>query len=374
VKSEADGRFAAITLVPTDFDGNAVVTAVAGKTKVTKSVTIGAVDPVKPPSDDGDGSDDGSDDGDNENESPKPSQPNKPSQPTNPSTNKRGKLSSSKSGLPWASGMWIQGSATPAQFGSYRGSGVDVVSWFPPRETWADLSSFAGYTDGDYAVSVGIPLIPEGGANFGTCASGGYNGNWTTIANAYKAKGLDKPGKTVFRLSWEFNLNRSPKPGSADQFINCWRNVHKTVHAIAPNILFDWNPNRGPSQMGIPTGNMYPGDAYVDIIGIDNYDGYGDWNVQFNGNEGIMHWFNFAKSHGKTFSIPEWGPYTGTAWAGNNNGDNPSYITNVFNFLKANSQYIAYETQFNSDESYCGCALFPAAKNPKASAQYAQLW
>ena len=81
------------------------------------------------------------------------------------------------------------------------------------------------------------------------------------------------------------------------------------AESTAPALRWDWNTNRGPSQLGIDSRNAYPGDAYVDIVGVDSYDGWpgvkseADWNEHLNGSYGLKFWADFARQHGKKFSV-----------------------------------------------------------------------
>ncbi len=42
----------------------------------------------------------------------------------------------------------------------------------------------------------------------------------------------------------------------------------------APEMKFDWTVNRGVSAGLADATQAYPGDDYVDIVGIDSYDSY----------------------------------------------------------------------------------------------------
>ncbi len=89
----------------------------------------------------------------------------------------------------------------------------------------------------------------------------------------------------LLRYKWEFNLpttandrTRCADPAtdadgyfSAAKFVAAWRHIHNIfVAAGATNVLFLWNPDAGNgSPSAVP---YFPGDAYVDWIGIDAYD------------------------------------------------------------------------------------------------------
>ena len=93
--------------------------------------------------------------------------------------------------------------------------------------------------------------------------------------------------------------------------------------------MLDWTINAHNTPAGVCGGvstNCYPGDDYVDIIGIDNYDHY-PWSSSeavFNraatDPEGLTWLYTFARAHGKPFSVGEWGVVP-TGDAGRENPD-----------------------------------------------------
>jgi hypothetical protein len=204
------------------------------------------------------------------------------------------------------------------------------------------------------------------------CASGAYNQQWRQFGTTIKNYGITE--RTIIRLGWEFNGNwYAWSAKNPAEFAACWRQVVSSAESTAPALRWDWNTNRGPSQLGIDSRNAYPGDAYVDIVGVDSYDGWpgvkseADWNEHLNGSYGLKFWADFARQHGKQFSVPEWGVYPGTAWAGHNGGDNPYYVAQMFGFFRKHAKELAYEAYFNEPASYYAGAL---SMNPRAAREY----
>ena len=78
------------------------------------------------------------------------------------------------------------------------------------------------------------------------------------------------------RFAHEMNGNWYPwsagvNGNSADQYVAAWRHVHDIFQRVgATNVSWVWTPN---VIMGAtPTlASLYPGDAYVDVIGMDGY-------------------------------------------------------------------------------------------------------
>ncbi|WP_344931449.1 hypothetical protein, partial [Actinoplanes nipponensis] len=122
----------------------------------------------------------------------------------------------------------------------------------------------------------------------------------------------------------------------------------------------------------------YPGDEYVDIIGVDTYDSWVDWNWALNDPEqGMNAWLAFARRHGKKLSFPEWGLYTTTYEDGEaapGHGDQPGYIQHMYDFFRQNAADIAYEAYFGNDGNDGRNSLWNPVNMPLASAKYQALY
>jgi hypothetical protein len=85
------------------------------------------------------------------------------------------------------------------------------------------------------------------------------------VDNALKS---DKP--VQIRFAHEMNGNWYKwSQGSTDDYKANWRRVYGLVKGIAPNVLMNWAPFA--YNIGKPYDQYYPGDQYVDIVGIDLY-------------------------------------------------------------------------------------------------------
>jgi hypothetical protein len=142
---------------------------------------------------------------------------------------------------------------------------------------------------------------------------------------------------------------------------------------VAPDLRWDWTVNRGIGQGVADARRAYPGDNYVDFIGIDSYDAWpaadteAGWQAQYSGPFGLKFWAAFAEAHHKLFSVPEWGVYPGT---GSSGGDDPFYIAKMEAFFRSLGDNLGYESYFNEDKDYCASSLFGPTLNPKAATQY----
>ena len=78
----------------------------------------------------------------------------------------------------------------------------------------------------------------------------------------------------MLRYADEMNGNWYPWAASVNgntpaSYVASWRHVHDIFRAAgASNVLWVWAPNAGGPT---PISQVYPGDAYVDIIGMDGY-------------------------------------------------------------------------------------------------------
>ena len=82
---------------------------------------------------------------------------------------------------------------------------------------------------------------------------------------------------------------------SNETYIIAWRNFADMVHANAANVAMVWAPNQGNGPGELPYyGHTYPGDDYVDWVGLSVYNG--EWYG--NGNEVLDYQFRNAIQRG----------------------------------------------------------------------------
>ncbi len=276
------------------------------------------------------------------------------------------------------------------QLGTWRGAKEAIALDYLANDKWTDISQdtwlqgqWKPYqaTGGKLVLSVPL-LVSSQPGTFAAGAQGSYDRYFEALGQQLVANG---DGNIVLRMGWEFNGNWFPWSLSSSNpamspaaFVAYWRHLVNLFRAIpGANFKFDWTVNSGPSS--IPASSAYPGDAYVDYVGIDLYDSSwaptggtvtdpaARWNQQANQEYGLNWWNTFAKSHNKQLSIPEWGLNNNTAAGSNGAGDDPSYILNMYNWMKANQP--AYEMYFNADGT-----VLNVPDDPNASAEYQKLW
>jgi uncharacterized protein (TIGR03437 family) len=134
---------------------------------------------------------------------------------------------------------------------------VPVVSWTCDRRT----------TNSDHIIASGDPT---------------EDANITATAKAL----AQYPGPVLLRWFWEFNLinaNDGNQPCRNDNgiaptqqvytdFIGAWQHIYQLFQtAGATNVVFLWNPGHYTDGNPNDPHDYYPGNAYVDWIGIDSY-------------------------------------------------------------------------------------------------------
>ena len=133
------------------------------------------------------------------------------------------------------------------------------------------------------------------------------------------------------------------------------------------HLLFDWNVNA--SYRNIPLADFYPGNAYVDIIGIDFYDTSGQplppvgnperWTALSRQPESLMEVAAFAAAHHKPLSFPGW------ATVGSQ-GDDAAYVTSMGAFIAHHD--IAFQSWFDAGDN--GILQLTAGGAPRSLRAY----
>jgi hypothetical protein len=254
------------------------------------------------------------------------------------------------------------------KFSDWLGRDVDYVVDFSMRRTWDDIADpayqLSAWQDSGYRMVYGLAMLPENknlDVSLAAGARGEYDQYFRTLAENLVAYGQ---GDAILRLGWEFNLGSWRwHPDDADDFIGYWRSVVTVMHSVpgAQNLRFDWNVHNGGDTYDSTT--FYPGDDYVDYVGVDVYDiSWADntypypakcaaqcrhrrqkaaWDNTLNSRFGLASWSKFAAAHGKPMSLPEWG-----LWAdrpdGHGGGDDPYFIGQMHDFI-ADPAYFEYD-------------------------------
>jgi len=148
---------------------------------------------------------------------------------------------------------WTEDFRPQAVVKSYQQGAVPAITWEP----WAGLQH--GTSQRDYALQRII--------------DGHFDGYITRFATAVR----DQKWPIVLRFGHEMNGDWYPwsesKSGNhKGQYVKAWRHVHDiftTVHA--DNVIWVWSPNIIRPVPSVSLRPLYPGDKYVDWIGMVGY-------------------------------------------------------------------------------------------------------
>ncbi|MFO1058515.1 MAG: glycosyl hydrolase [Dongiaceae bacterium] len=294
------------------------------------------------------------------------------------------------------------GAAAAADIGAYKGGGTTGTSKMPafeawkgsavpraldffPQDTWSNMlstgtwaaKSWGSWSNWRWKVSWGMPMLPNDGVStLAKGATGAYNSQWKQIGAMLVSTGH---ADAILRLGWEFNGNwfvwSAVKCPTC--FVQYWQQIVTTLRSVpGQKFKFDWNPGIG--SLSINADKVYPGDAYVDYIGLDVYNEWWDpkdqdpvhrWNTAVTRPYGLAWQASFAAQHGKMISFPEWA--TGTRPNGHGAGDDPYFIQQMYSWIQThNVRYHDYWDYKASD--YNG--MLSNNQFPKAGAMYQQLF
>ena len=185
------------------------------------------------------------------------------------------------------------------------------------------------------------------------CAGGAYDSYATQLARNLVKAGF---GSSVIRLGPEMNGtwnagSLGSTPASWKEWAQCFAHEVRAMRAVpGSHLLFDWNVNA--NYRSIPLADFYPGNAYVDIIGIDFYDTSGEplpavgdpgrWEVLSRQPGSLTEVAAFAAAHHKPLSFPEWATVT-------SQGDDAAYVTSMGAFIDRHD--VAFQSWFDAGDN-----------------------
>ncbi|MGW7348918.1 glycoside hydrolase family 26 protein [Streptomyces sp. NPDC054854] len=184
-------------------------------------------------------------------------------------------------------------------------------------------------------------------------ANGDHDQHFRKLAERLVTLGVPD---TVIVLGWEMNGTTythrcGPDPQNWKAY---WKRIVNTMRAVpGQEFKFDFAPNRGTDAIGWT--KCYPGDDWVDIIGMDSYDQAPGRNFdeQITQPYGLQQHVDFAKAHGKEISYPEWGLFR--------NGDNPEYVRRMLKWIEQ------HKPLYHTITDYCPHGVWQCKANPESS-------
>jgi len=272
--------------------------------------------------------------------------------------------------------------ANPYQLCLYRGSlRPDLVAaheqWvgrrmaavleFIPMDAWSSIrqpgNRVRTWSGSGYDVVFTTPMLPRDGVStLAAGAAGAYDAHWRSFAQAFVREG--RPDARI-RLGHEGNHTWYPwtaTGGKEAQYAAYYRRIVTVLRSVpGTRFRFTWNVLSNGQYADVE--RMYPGDAYVDVVSLDLYDGVFDvrdfeerWRRLRTQKYGIDWLIGFAARHNKPMAFDEWGlvksinpdardPRT-------DSGDNTVYINRMLDLFA--TERVAYGCYFDVRTTFGG--------------------
>lgn len=287
-------------------------------------------------------------------------------------------------------GVYV-GSGKPdlvAGFERRLGRPLHRVHDFLPMDSWSSMTDVRWWLErwmpSAYArrVVYSVPMLPTSGGTLAQGAAGAYNEHFRTLALRLVAGG---DGAATLRVGWEFNGDWFPwtiaAPNGAADYAAYWRQIVTTMRSVAgASFKYDWSPNNGSAKVAgrqLDAAAAWPGDAYVDYVGMDVYDQSwisnrtdpaARWVEFMTRKDGLQWQRSFAAAHGKQLTYPEWGvAHRADGYGG---GDEPYFIERMYEWIRTNN--VAYHLYFDYAD-VIDSRLF-SGRSPRAAQRYVELF
>ncbi|MER6557632.1 glycosyl hydrolase [Streptomyces sp. NPDC001027] len=257
------------------------------------------------------------------------------------------------------------------------GSDLRVGHTYLPGDRWQNIEGPAGFLDvwadwrrekDDRMLVLNVPMMERNEEGVSDAevrrllrqgADGEFDHHFTALAERLVAL---KAPDTVIVLGWEMNgityTHRcGPDPEAWKKY---WNRIVTAMRAVpGQEFRFDFTPTRGKDAVAWT--ECYPGDDTVDIIGMDSYDQPSglSFDEQVSEPYGLQAHVDFARSHGKPISYPEWGLFR--------NGDNTEYMRRMIAWMDE------HRPLYNTLTDYCPHGVWQCGQNPRSSEVYRSL-
>jgi Ca2+-binding RTX toxin-like protein len=266
-------------------------------------------------------------------------------------------------------GVYVGNDAVSVEnFENWLGTPVDFLAAHTGQANWSDWNSSISwlakqFKDVPATLTWSIPMFADGGT-LAAGAKGDYNSNYLTAAKTL-ASTYAGDDKIYVRVGEEFNGTWMTwaAAGKEADFIATYRNIVDAFRSVSDKFVFEWNVNVG--DYGMNPADAYPGDNYVDIVGMDFYyntdwdskDPLQAWNHMVSRTYGLQWLEDFAKAHGKPTAYSEWGVNSDTAGP---------YIQKAKEWFESHN--VVYQQYWDSNSAFAG--LLNGGAYPTAAAAF----
>lgn len=262
-------------------------------------------------------------------------------------------------------------------FEGWLGRKVDGILGVVGGANWQDFTSSVGWMVNSVWSQIprevfwSVPLIiSDGTATLAQAATGAYDAHYKSVARTILGSRSGDTRPIYIRTGWEHNADWFPWSaiGKEAQFAGAFRAFVTAFRSVSNRFRFEWNVNE--AWGGVNPANTYPGDSFVDIIGMDFYytiqyapanDPLGAWNSMLTRTYGLNWLENFAKAHNKPTAYSEWGIQSDSA---------SPYLEKAKAWF--DSHNVVYHCYWNSDAAYKG--MLSDNRFPNAGATFKRLF
>lgn len=257
-------------------------------------------------------------------------------------------------------------------FQTWLGAPLGQVSAYANGTSWSNLLSNAtlyAALGASWPINWSLAYPSDGTATLAQIAAGTWDANFITLARTMLGA---RPNDTRIpvRIFWEFQFTFPwYAVGNEAVYIAAFQRVTQLFLGVSKKFRFIWCPNITVNVNGANYNPAlaYPGDEFVDVIGMDFYydpvwdgtDPVAAWNSKVTSQYGLNWLVGFASGCGKPIGIPEWGigadhfgPYVDgmAAWVQANNVAYHNYFNGNngtgFNDILDSNQYPATGAEF----------------------------
>lgn len=269
-------------------------------------------------------------------------------------------------------------------------------SWYSIAEPYW-LTSVWKKTDYKDRMVFSIPMLPKiEGVSLEKGANGEYDYWFKTLGQHLVTNDLEN---SIIRIGWEMNGGwyKWAAGGQEENYAEFFRRIVTAMRSVeGGNFKFFWNPAIG--YLSANTEKCYPGNDYVDYIGLDVYDecwaddtypipeGASEVEmtrrrakafISLKTRQWGLNWLtSFGRENGKKIIIGEWG--TDIRADNHGGGDNPLFVRLMHDWFEDNEDIIAGNIYFDvtaPDGDHCLSGISAeGTKFPLAAEMFKKLW
>ena len=305
-----------------------------------------------------------------------------------------------------APGQWLSGESESntvrdGSFARWRGRPIEIGGTWAAYDSPDHLIGSPSWSIAAGAPFGDVPRMdfaaggPLSGESWYSASIGVLDSRWGQQLRALRsAWGGRATANMYIRFAHEMNgdwFTWSVSAGDVKYFVAAWHRYYDLLQVNFPGAKLVWSPN-DQTSWSYDARDLWPGDQYVDVIGVDSYNRY-PWantsqsftakmnSTYANGSPlGLESWRKFAFSHGKPFAVPEWA--NASVSNGGGGGDAPAFMTLFHKWLVAHGGSgpgaVAYEIMFNVPGFAERYEIFangePSEFEPLSAAVYMRLW